>query len=103
MKTLLKLALVASGFGATVATAASIPDGEALAWKYHCMTCHGASGKSSSSRYPNLAGQNAAYIESRLKYFRSGEEPGNQMNGQAAPLSDEEIRVLADHYSKMAR
>ena len=103
MKTFLKFALLASGSVSAGAVAASVPDGEALAWKYHCMTCHGEQGKSASSRYPNLAGQNAAYVESRLKYFRSGEEAGNQMNGQAAPLSDEEIRVLAEHYSKMSR
>jgi len=103
MKTFLKLALLTSGAVSAGTVASSVSDGEALAWKYHCMTCHGARGKSSSSRYPNLAGQNAAYLESRLKYFRAGEEPANQMNGQAAPLSDEEIRALAEHYSRMSR
>ena len=78
-------------------------DGAALAWKYHCVTCHGERGKSNDVRYPHLAGQNAAYIEARLKYFRAGEEPGNQMNGQAAPLSDEDITVLAKHFGAMSR
>lgn len=77
------------------------PSGAALAWKYHCMTCHGENGRADSSRYPNLAGLPAPYIESRLKYFRSAVEPGNQMNGQAAPLSDQDIRTLAAHYSAM--
>lgn len=75
--------------------------GEELAWKYHCMTCHGEQGRSNSSRYPNLAGLPAPYIESRLKYFRSATEHGNQMNGQAAPLSDVDIMILAEHYSAM--
>ncbi len=78
-------------------------DGKNLAWKYHCVTCHGERGKSNAARYPHIAGQNAAYIESRLKYFRSYTEPGNQMNAQAAPLSDEEITILADHFSRMSK
>ena len=55
-----------------------------------------------ASRYPNLAGQNAPYLVSRLKYFRAEEEPGNQMNAQAVLLTDEEINLLADYFSKQA-
>ena len=54
------------------------------------------------SRYPNLAGQNAPYLVSRLKYFRAEEEPGNQMNAQAVLLTDEEIDLLAEYFSKQA-
>ena len=64
------------------------------------MTCHGQQGIASSDRYPNLAGQNVAYLVSRLKYFRDGTERGNQMNGQAAPLSDEEIEKLAEFFNQ---
>lgn len=74
-------------------------EGARLAWKYHCITCHGQTGVAASDRYPNLAGQNVAYLISRLRYFREGGEAGNQMNGQAAPLSDEEIRILAEHFN----
>ncbi len=89
MKTFLTLTLLASGFVCASAVAASQHDGASLAWKYHCITCHGEQGKSNSSRYPHLAGQTAPYLESRLRYFRAKEEPGNHMNAQAAPLSDE--------------
>ena len=58
-------------------------------------------GRSNESRYPNLAGLPAPYVESRLKYFRDKTERGNQMNAQAAPLSDADISTLADHYSRM--
>lgn len=78
-------------------------DGSDLAWKYRCITCHGDRGKSDSARYPHIAGQNATYLELRLKYFRSYTEPGNQMNAQAVPLSDGEIRILAEHFSRMPR
>ena len=77
-------------------------EGEKTAFKHHCVTCHGYDGKSNASRYPNLAGQNAPYLVSRLKYFRAEEEPGNQMNAQAVLLTDDEIDLLADYFSKQA-
>ena len=77
-------------------------EGEKLAFKHHCVTCHGYEGKSNASRYPNLAGQNAPYLASRLKYFRSEEEPGNQMNAQAVLLTDDEIDLLSDYFSKQS-
>ena len=77
-------------------------EGEKTAFKHHCVTCHGYDGKSNASRYPNLAGQNAPYLVSRLKYFRAEEEPGNQMNAQAVLLTDEEINLLAEYFSKQA-
>ena len=78
---------------------AEADEGVRLAFKYHCTTCHGQTGIASSDRYPNLAGQPTAYLVSRLKYFREGVERGNQMNGQAAPLSDEEIEKLAAYFN----
>ena len=71
-----------------------------LAWKYHCVTCHGQKGIANSDRYPNLAGQNAIYLEARLKSFRAREEHRNQMNAQALPLSDEDITRLAGYFSR---
>ena len=76
--------------------------GAELAFKYHCTTCHGEGGRSTAVRYPKIAGQTRLYLESRLKYFRDGVEPGNQMNAQAAPLSDDDIAILSDYYSRQA-
>ncbi|MEQ8858926.1 MAG: c-type cytochrome [Pseudomonadales bacterium] len=78
-------------------------NGEYLAFKYHCMTCHGERGRSADGRYPNLAGQHAAYIQARLNYFRSAVEPGNQMNAQAVHLEDEEIADLAAYFGEQRR
>ena len=83
-------------------TSFAADEGEKTAFKHHCVTCHGYDGKSNASRYPNLAGQNAPYLVSRLKYFRAEEEPGNQMNAQAVLLTDDEIDLLADYFSKQA-
>lgn len=85
------------------AAAADVERGERLAFQYHCMTCHGERGRSNAGRYPNLAGQHAAYLISRLNYFRSGTEPGNQMNGQAVHLDDAEIADLAAYFSEQPR
>ena len=101
MKT--KLLLLAAGVAAMATTPASADEeGARLAWKYHCVTCHGQTGIARSDRYPNIAGQNEAYLISRLRYFRDGIEPGNQMNAQGAPLSDEDIEVLARYFSRQA-
>ena len=83
-------------------TSFAADEGEKTAFKHHCVACHGYDGKSNASRYPNLAGQNAPYLVSRLKYFRAEEEPGNQMNAQAVLLTDDEIDLLADYFSKQA-
>ncbi len=81
-------------------TTAANSEGAELAWKYHCVTCHGMQGRASSDRYPNINGQNVAYLVSRLRYFRDGVEPGNQMNAQAAPLSDDDITKLAEYFNR---
>ena len=91
--------LLAVGISLASAASADAEEGARLAFKYHCTTCHGQNGIASSDRYPNLAGQNTAYIVSRLKYFRDGSELGNQMNAQAAPLSDEDMEKLAAFFN----
>lgn len=35
-----------------------------------CVACHGAQGKVSVPMYPNLAGQNAMYLEQSLKAYK---------------------------------
>ena len=63
-----------------------------------CAGCHGADGKATNPTYPNLAGQNAGYIEVAIKAYKSGQRSGGQaaiMQGMAAPLSDADISNLA--------
>lgn len=69
-----------------------------------CAGCHGANGKSIAPNYPNLAGQNAAYLESALKAYRDGQRSAGQaaiMKGMAAPLSDADISDLAAYFSSL--
>lgn len=69
-----------------------------------CASCHGANGVALVPTYPNLAGQNAAYLEGALKAYKSQERKGYQaaiMYGMAAPLSDQDIADIAAYYSSL--
>jgi cytochrome c553 len=69
-----------------------------------CVGCHGANGISMVPSYPNLKGQNAAYIESSLKAFRDKSRKGGQsaiMYGMAAALSDADIANLGAYYNSL--
>ncbi|MGB0958059.1 MAG: c-type cytochrome [Litorivicinus sp.] len=96
-----KLALI--GLMALTPLAATAGDAAAgQAKSMMCAGCHGADGKAMVPTYPNLAGQNAAYLEGALKAYRSQERTGYQaalMYGMAAALSDDDIANLAAYYS----
>ena len=67
-----------------------------------CAGCHGPEGNSMVPTYPNLAGQNAAYLELALKAYKNQERTGAQasmMYGMVAALSDQDIADLAAYYS----
>lgn len=69
-----------------------------------CGTCHGVNGRSVSPTFPNLAAQQAPYIELQLKAFKdqSRADPDAQayMWGMASQLSDATISGLAKHFSQ---
>ncbi|NWA74336.1 cytochrome c [Serratia proteamaculans] len=69
-----------------------------------CMACHGAEGKVSMPMYPNLAGQNAMYLEHALQAYKKGERNGGQaevMKAYVSALSDEDIADLAAYYASL--
>lgn len=60
-----------------------------------CALCHSADGVSVMPKFPKLAGQKAAYIESQLLRFRHGERVND--GGQMQTISTEvELRDLAE-------
>ena len=68
-----------------------------------CGTCHGPLGNNTNPKYPVLAGQNANYLATQLKAFRS-ESRGDPdaigyMWGMAARLEDDTIAALAAYYT----
>ena len=68
-----------------------------------CGACHGAAGISATDMYPNLAGQNAAYIVKQLKDFKSGARTDMMMAPMAANLSDDDMANLAAYFSGLSR
>ena len=64
-----------------------------------CAACHGENGVSASPLFPNLAGQHRSYIEVALKSYKSGARKNAVMAGQAAALSDADIKALAVWFS----
>jgi cytochrome c553 len=87
--------------------AADVMAGDAAAGKAKagvCSACHGAAGKAAVPNYPNLAGQNKAYLVSALKAYKNKDRNGGMaaiMQGQAAALSDQDIENLAEYYSTL--
>jgi len=66
-----------------------------------CSACHGVTGVSASQMFPNLAGQNDAYIIKQLKDFKSGARIDAMMAPMAANLSDTDMADLAAHFSSL--
>jgi len=64
-----------------------------------CMACHGPTGAGNpAANFPNVAGQQAPYIEKALKDFRSASrttDPNMMMRGVAAKMTDAEISAVA--------
>jgi cytochrome c553 len=49
--------------------------------------------------WPNLAGQNAAYLEKQMKDYRDGRRQDPIMASMATALSDTDIADLAAYYA----
>lgn len=97
-------AMVAMGWMMAVAAVDAVAaDAAAGKARYAgCASCHGAAGEGNNALgAPVLAGQDAAYIERQLGYFRSGVRGGDpadtygaQMTGMAMTLPD--AQAVAD-------
>lgn len=67
-----------------------------------CAGCHGANGIGLSGEFPNLAGQQAAYLVKQLKAFKAGTRKDPTMNAMVASLSDADIMNLAAYYASLS-
>ena len=66
-----------------------------------CAGCHGANAEGASV-FPRLAGQNARYIVAQLHVFGTRLRPhGVLMKNEAAGLSDEQMRALAEYVQSL--
>lgn len=108
MKNKLALMFALAGLALAVfpAQAQSLVDGSADAGKAKaltCTACHGPEGNSSSPLWPNIAGQNAPYIQAQLIAFKDGSRKDPLMSSQAMLLSDEDMADLAVYFESLPR
>ena len=72
-----------------------------------CIGCHGIPGYRMAYPHvyhvPMIAGQNAKYIETALKAYKSGERKHSTMGAIAATLSEKDIVELAAYYGGAAK
>ncbi len=69
-----------------------------------CSSCHGGSGQGEKVDTPRLAGQKAEYLEKTLFAYKAGTRANDiysRMRLIAGKLSDTEIKLLAEYYSKL--
>lgn len=79
--------------------AGDIPSGQARSAV--CAACHGPHGLAIAPNFPNLAGQSATYLYVQLETFKGGQRSDPVMSGQAATLSDADMRNLATYYASL--
>ena len=78
----------------------NIANGEQLAKKNNCASCHGANFTTPTApNFPKLAGQHADYLEHALKAYKRGDGPNGRndatMGLQVKPLSNSDMADLA--------
>jgi cytochrome c553 len=67
-----------------------------------CAACHGVAGRSVSPTFPNLAGQQADYLQKQLSDFARGRRLNEVMNGALAQVPRSEFPDLVAYYSAQA-
>ncbi len=80
----------------------SVGDGKRM--EPACSSCHGGSGQGEKVDTPRLAGQKAGYLENTLLDYKEGKRANDiysRMRLIASKLSDQEIKQLAEYYSKL--
>lgn len=66
-----------------------------------CVACHGQNGISVSPNWPTLAGQYEDYLRHALNQYRDGTRSNQVMAQMAAPLTDDDVKVLARYYATL--
>ena len=89
-----------TAIASTQALAANPEAGKAMVESV-CAGCHGIKGISAGGAFPNLAGQQEAYLRAALTAYRDGTRKAPIMNNMAASLKDEQIADLAAYLSSL--
>ncbi len=67
----------------------------------YCKACHGVAGQTINLEWPNIAGQQAAYLSKQLQAFKSGSRFGARMQPVVSHMGDAEFDALAAYYSQL--
>lgn len=91
------------GLPAAIATDAAAPDANPAppAAVIYCQRCHGVDGMSPNTLWPNLAGQNAAYMRQQLAAFRAGHREDPFMQSWSRVATAAEIETIVQYYSAL--
>lgn len=84
--------------------ATTLPEADVSAGKDKatlCFACHGNNGRAVMAEYPNLAGQNQAYLRLALAAYRDGNRQHAVMAPMAQGLSDQDIVNLAAFFASL--
>lgn len=98
----LAAALAFAAFASMPAAAADAIKGSAEAGATKaavCTACHGVNGNSTNPEWPNLAGQNAAYIREQLAFFKAKKRNNPVMQPIVDPLNEQDFADLAAYFS----
>ena len=68
---------------------------EGKQFTYDCTECHGSKGSSKDAAIPNLAGQDANYLNAMIKAYRDKVRDHGQMHTLIGELKDSEIEKIA--------
>ena len=90
---MLGLFLVSAG----VLAAGDAKQGEALTAT--CLACHGSNGNSLTGSFPNIAGQNEAYLYQQLVDIQTGARSAVLMTGILDGLTPQNLEDLAAYYA----
>ena len=90
---MLGLFLVSAG----VLAAGDAKQGEALTAT--CLACHGSNGNSLTGSFPNIAGQNEAYLYKQLVDIQTGARSAVLMTGILDGLTSQNLEDLAAYYA----
>jgi cytochrome c553 len=109
----MKIRAIASVGLFAVLTATNVPlhaEGDSAAGKNKtamCAGCHGIAGFRTAYpetyHVPKLGGQNAGYIVSALKAYKTGDRKHPSMTAIAASLTDQDMADLAAFYSSAGK
>ena len=64
-----------------------------------CTACHGVNGNSSNPEWPNLAGQNAAYVREQLAMFKARKRINEIMFPIVKDMSDQDFADVAAYFA----